>query len=199
MSFLAFQVIFAALAIGLLAVAILLARRLWGTRQPRASRPPRETASRAPKPERPGLGRKKAADPAPEPAAAPPARRRQLASFAESERIVGGSEAQQALKPMDEPVAPEPLPAAELPAPPDSDLGEAVLGRLEAAFDALQAGQISLDLYRERVRAEEAALDRHIATLPESEEDELEAALAARESVRWCLGWADEQRGRKDG
>lgn len=207
MSYLVFQLMFAALAVALAVVAALIVREV---RKRRAvDRPSEEHAeTEAPQPRKVGLGRR-AASPAP---AEAPARRRQLQSFVEQERQAEGMEAppiapEAAAQPLPEPAnetgledtpdsGPEPDLASESDLGPEPDLDRAVMGRLEAAFEALQAGEITLDAYRERIEAEEAALDRRIATLGSSAgEPELDAALAARESVRWCLGWADEQAG----
>jgi hypothetical protein len=82
----------------------------------------------------------------------------------------------------------------------EADYGQAVLDRLEEAFEALQAGEIALEAYRTRVLAEQAAVEARIAVLQtDVESDELDAALAAQESVRWCLDWADEQAGPQEG
>ncbi|MCW1429876.1 hypothetical protein [Novosphingobium sp. JCM 18896] len=75
-----------------------------------------------------------------------------------------------------------------------ADYDQAVLGRLEEAFEALQAREITLDNYRKLILAEEDAVDRRVAMLEaEGDSDELQAALVAQESVRWCLDWANDQ------
>jgi hypothetical protein len=175
------------------------------------------------------LSKKKAvAEPEPEPEEAPILRRRQLATFAEDERSAAQAEAEALGLPIAErprhasvelepelepgPEAPAVF-AAEAPAPElagadAADLSEPeaaafdqfVMNRLEAAFDALQAEDISLDAYRDLVLAEQDAVERHIAHHQDTgDECELEAGLAARESVRWCLDWADERRGAQPG
>lgn len=211
MSYLVFQLMFAALAVALAVVAALIVREVRKRRavdRPTEKNGEERAGAEAPQPRKVGLGRK-AASPAP---AEVPARRRQLQSFVEQERQAEGMEAppiapEAAAQPLPEPAnetgledapdsGPEPDLASESDLGPEPDLDRAVMGRLEAAFEALQAGEITLDAYRERIEAEEAALDRRIATLGSSAgEPELDAALAARESVRWCLGWADEQAG----
>lgn len=190
MSFVIFQVVFAALAMALLAVIVLIAREVRARRAARREKASGDVEAAVPGPRPAGIGRKAApaADPASDPAEPARPRRRQLQSFVEQER---------GIEPEPLPHAPvlQPEAPAELPADPepDGDLGQTVLARLEQAFDALEAGTIALGTYRERVREEEAALEARIAALgPDASGPELEAALAARESVRWCLNWADE-------
>ncbi|HEX8055531.1 MAG TPA: hypothetical protein VF481_02620, partial [Novosphingobium sp.] len=61
-------------------------------------------------------------------------------------------------------------------------------------------GEISLADYRQRIEAEHAAVEARIAALqPAGESAELDAALAAQESVQWCLDWAEEQAGAEQG
>lgn len=228
MSFLVFQLVFAAVALALVVVVALLARQLIARRQAREmglSEVP-STVVAEPQPQsRFGLGRK-AAEPDPEPAAdAPPVvRRRQLHSFAEAERVA--AEADTVALPVLEPeetaepeVEPEPITqvsveafaveAAEDPEaapltpldPEDMtdaalDYSEAVLGRLEEAFEGLQSGELTLAAYRQRIEGEQAAVEARIAALqPAGDSAELDAALAAQESVQWCLDWAEEQAG----
>lgn len=152
-------------------------------------------------------------EPAPEPEAPSPlARRRQLTSFAEAEDVAGAPVSQEAAILSDAAFPPNlaPEPADPVAHPeidaddfedaefqedgPRNDYAQAVLGRLETAFDALQSGELSLATYRERLLAEQAAVELRIDELaPEAAGDALDTALAARESVRWCLDWADEQ------
>lgn len=99
-------------------------------------------------------------------------------------------------EPFAEPASPPSMEAdpeeIEDPALPDYD--QAVLGRLEEAFEALQAGDITLDSYRKLILAEEDAVDRRVAMLEiEGDSAKLQAALVAQESVRWCLDWANDQ------
>jgi hypothetical protein len=179
MSFVILQLGLAALAVALVVVAVVIVREMRRRRGPQVPKPARE--ARAP------LLRK--APPEPEPEEAAPPRRRQLHAIVEQARSEGASES-----------APPPAndtgaEAADHAAGEPDDYAQAVLGRLERAFEALQAGEITLDTYRARVLAEESAVDRRVAELEgEYESDELDAALAARESARWCLDWADEQR-----
>lgn len=175
MSFFMLQLIFAGLVVVLLVVAALIVRQL---------RNPPAASEKAPKAARPRKLRpaRAAAEPEPEPESPPPPRRRQLRSFVENER---DEQAEAELPP----------PAVEPPAaPPAADYAQEVLGRLEAAFDELQAGEMALDDYRGRLLSEQAAVEERLVLLHDGDDDaELEAALAARESVRWCLDWADEQ------
>lgn len=74
----------------------------------------------------------------------------------------------------------------------EPDYGQAVLDWLEEGFAALEAGDITLDTYREALQAEADAIDERVAALEAAGDDaELEITLGARESVRWCLDWAD--------
>lgn len=219
MPFFAFKLLFAALALILLVLLVFIARQAW---RKRPSPPPAATRPGAKAPQqRVGLGRKTPANPVPDPATPPPPRRRQLASFAASEReaaeadavtlpsvtaamaeepdIEGNSQAQAAHAPEPEINADMATTAivaetSELPVPKPAEFERAVLGRLESAFDAFQAGDVTLDGYRARVLAEEGEVERQIAHhQAKGDAYELEAAIAARESVRWCLDWADEQ------
>lgn len=185
MSFFVFQLGFAALVIALIVVAVLILRQMRRRGGPRAPKPARE--ARAP------LVRETPSEP--EPVDHAPARRRQLQAIVAQARSEAGPE------PQPEPeIAPAPANDTEAedasyPEIEPDDYAQAVLGRLELAFEALQTGEITLDTYRARVLAEENAVSRRVAELQgEYESDELDAALAARESVRWCLDWADEQR-----
>lgn len=214
MSFFVLKLVIAALVIGLLAIAALILRQTRRKRQSGSgieSLPPAAKASaKAPKAPK----RKAAEQPEPEPDTPPIARRRQLTSFAESERSLAQAEAEalglpiaDRAEPEPDLFAPEPEPEpepliADAPPPepaahsePDQpEFDQIVMDRLEAAFEALQAEEISLDAYRELVLAEEAAVEEHIAHHQETgDEIALEAGLAARESVRWCLDWADER------
>lgn len=156
-----------------------------------------------------------------EAAPAAPTRRRQLQSFVDTEWDTppepmpeATAAPQSGPEPEPEPFAPlvadftpvaaepfaEPLPPAPVEAESEHvpaalpDYDQAVLGRLEEAFEALQAGEITLDTYRERILAEEAAVDRRVAMLEaEGDSADLQAALVAQESVRWCLDWANDQ------
>jgi hypothetical protein len=175
MPFILFQLLFAAVAIALAVVLFLIVRRLRNDREPPALIP-REPKP-ASRPRLPALGRK-AAEPPPAPAP-PPARKRQLRSLSEVERDTAKA---------DDP-GDAPPPAAE------EDFGQGVLARLEAAFERFEAGAVSLDGYTALVRAEQARVDRRIAALqPGGPSALLDDALTARDSVRWCLAWADEQR-----
>jgi len=210
MSFLLFKLLFAGVVIALLLVAGLIVRSLRRKRQG-AAPPPQQTAPQQAAPARSFASRrqKPAAEDEAEPAEPAAPRRRQLKTFADAERVL--------VEPglLAEPIAPtetapppesepEPAAVAEAEAEPadepadtaGSDYGQVVLDRLEQAFEALQAGEIALPAYRARVAAEEAEVEQRIAVLQKDvESDELDAALAARESVRWCLNWADEQAG----
>ncbi|MBW8753871.1 MAG: hypothetical protein JF595_06930 [Sphingomonadales bacterium] len=206
MPFFVFKLVFAAIALALLVVAGLIARNFWRKRQPQA---PATDGGAEPKPAKlgklamPGLSKR---TPEPEPEAPAPPRRRQLHSFAEAEKSAAEAEAMPLPQPDNEPegepeaeFAAEPE-AAETPAAPEADYGQAVLDRLEQAFEALQAREITLEAYRTRVLAEQSAVEARVAVLQaDVESDELDAALAARESVRWCLDWADEQAGPQEG
>lgn len=210
MSFFVFKLLFAALALGLLVVFGLIARNLWRKRARRSPPPARETPPRAPKSpprQKPRPGRK-AMGPAPAPEAPPPVRRRQLQSFAEAERreteaaapppqpVAESEPAPAAPPPLTAEPPPPAMPEAAAPPPPDEAYDQVVLARLEDAFEALQAGAITLATYRTRVLAEQAAVEQRIAALEVSGSAEaLEAALTARASVRWCLDWAAEQDG----
>jgi hypothetical protein len=176
MPFILFQLLFAAVAIALAIVLFLIMRRLRNDREPPALilREPKPAS----RPRLPALGRK-AAEPPPAPAP-PPARKRQLRSLSEVERDTAAQ---------DDGPGDAPPPAAE------EDFGQGVLARLEAAFEQLEAGAVSLDGYAALVRAEQAHVDRRIAALqPGGPSALLDDALTARDSVRWCLAWADEQR-----
>lgn len=228
MSFMVFQLLFAVLALGLLVVAGLIVRQIVRKRPSAQAAielaPPSEAEPRAPKLRMPSL-RKQAAEPDPEPEAPLPVRRRQLNSFAEAERSAAEADAVVLPVPVCEPDITEPTSnGPDLPAEPETafetapkpagesapeveatteqalDYGEAVLGRLEEAFEDLQDEEISLGTYRERVLAEQAAVERRIAALqPGGDSADLDAALVARESVRWCLDWAEEQVGVQQG
>lgn len=179
MSFVILQLGLAALAVALIVVAVLIVREMRRRRGPQGPKPAREARAR--------LMRK--APPEAEPEEVAPPRRRQLHAIVELARSEGAPESAP-------PAANDTEAEAANPAPgePD-DYAQAVLGRLELAFEALQAGEITLDTYRAQVLAEQGAVDRRVAELEgEYESDALDAALAARESVRWCLDWADEQR-----
>lgn len=229
MSFLVFQLIFAAVALALVAVVVLLVRQFVARRQAREAGVGEVQPAFVAEPQpRFGLGRK-AAEPEPEAVAdAPPvARRRQLHSFAEAERVAAEADAvalpvlepemkaepafeaepitqiaveevpleQAATEPMAEP---EEAPSTELDAGDMTDAAldysEAVLGRLEEAFESLQGGELTLAAYRQRVEAEHAAVEARISALQHAGESaDLDAALAAQESVQWCLDWAEEQ------
>ena len=208
MSFLTLQLLFVALALGLLAALGILVVRLRRRRQhqtPAAQTKPASKAASEPKPRKTFAARQ--AEPEPEFDVTMPVRRRQLNTFAEDERIAAQADALGLPMPEPdepEPEAPEPEPLEPVtPEPVEPETSEAdampdfeqlVLGRLEAAFDALQAGNITLAAYRDLVVEEGEAVERHIARHRETgDEIKLEAALAARESVRWCLDWADEQ------
>jgi hypothetical protein len=208
MSFLLFKLLFAGVVIALLLVAGLIVRSLRRKRQGAAPRP-QQTAPQQAAPARSFASRRQKSEEEAEPAEPAAPRRRQLKTFADAERVL--------VEPglLAEPIAPaekapppepeqEPAAVAEVEAEPadepadtaDGDYGQVVLDRLEQAFEALQAGEITLSTYRARVVAEEAEVEQRIAALQKDvESDELDAALAARESVRWCLNWADEQAG----
>ncbi len=223
MSFTVFKLLFAAIALALVVVVVLVVRKYRRERHdavPRSKAQPRAESAEKPGRKKPGLGRK-APKPEPEltPDEPPPPRRRQLHSFAEAERNAAGEieaewaapAAKPALTPMGmtpaeitpeaepEPeadLAPEPTPAP-IPTsfvPPEPDYSQAVMNRLEEAFEALQEGEITLPVYRERLLGEDEAVGHRIAVLQSAgDSEELDAAIAARGSVRWCLDWADEQ------
>jgi hypothetical protein len=238
MSFFAFQVLFAVLAIALVVAMVFLVRGLRRRGQANAPAATRKKSARAkpasqPKASPKGQARggfargraKPAAEVEDEITPATP-RRRQLASFAENERAatradpdygdpLPGEQASFGANLEDEPAADhgasdfaeappaEPLPidpAAPEPAgedrawPDPAGFEQATLARLEAEFEALQAGEIDLSVYRERLIGVQTSIEDHIAAHQESgDELALEGGLAARESVRWCLDWAEEQ------
>jgi hypothetical protein len=176
MPFLVFELIFAALVVGLLVVAVMIVRQIRHDRQAKARPAPREPKPAAAVPRRPGL-RRKVAEPEPEPAA-PVARKRQLRSLSEVERETAEEDG-------------PPAPAA----PEVRNFSQRVLARLEGAFERFSAGEISLDAYKALVLAEQEEVDQRIAVLRAAGgSPDLDEALAAKESVRWCLEWADEQR-----
>ena len=224
MSFMVFQLLFALVALALVVIAVIVVRQLAAKRrlgEQASSEPelPGAAEARAPK-LRMGLGRK-APEPEPEAEEEAPVRRRQLHSFAEAERTA--AEADAVVLPVLEPVvepeaepAPAPEPVLEASFAPEAeaepeeehsaefeaehttyealDYGEAVMGRLEEAFEDLQAGDITLDAYRQRMQSERAAVEARIAALqPAGDSAELDAAQAAHDSVLWCLDWAEEQ------
>lgn len=185
MPFLLFKLIFAALFIGLLVVAALIAREVWRKRRLAA---PTEPAPAAAKPPRATLGRKRAE---PEPATAagpPPVRRRQL-------RPLSAVEANDSVPPWADaqPMAAGPQAEPEPATDGGENLSAQVLARLEHAFDEYQHGRITLTEYEALVRAEEAVIACRLATADDSGESP-DNALAAQAAVRWCLGWAEEQR-----
>lgn len=220
MSFMVFQLLFAVIALALVVVAVLVVRQIARKGRSNEPAPSSLVEPKAPKLRMPGLGRKV---PEPEPQSDEPAppRRRQLHSFVEAERSAAEidtvvlpvpepePEAEAApeieARPAVEPIAeiefepePEKAPAAELEAKPMTeealDYSEVVLARLEVAFEDLQGGEITLEAYRARMQAEQAAVEARVAALqPGGDSAELDAALAARESVLWCLDWAEEQ------
>jgi hypothetical protein len=218
MSFMVFQLLFALVALALVVIAVIVVRQLAAKRrlgEQALSEPELPGAAEAKAPKlRMGLGRK-APEPEPEAEEAAPPRRRQLHSFAEAERTAAEADAvvlpvlEPAVEPEAEPVleasfapAAEAEPEAEHSAEFEAehmtdealDYGEAVMGRLEEAFEDLQAGDITLDAYRQRMQSERAAVEARIAALqPAGDSAELDAAQAAHESVLWCLDWAEEQ------
>jgi hypothetical protein len=201
MPFLVFKLVFVALAAALLAILLLVGMRIWRARQSKAV----ETAGESRVAELASAVSalaETAAQPEAEALSPAPMRRRQLQSFAENERLAEEAEAA-ALLPL-APTEPGPAPAeaggeasepqqAYLPEQ-ESEFDAAVLARLEEAFDALQSGEISLEAYRERLLAEQATVEERVAVLETGgDSEELDAALAAQESVEWCLNWAAEQ------
>lgn len=200
MPLLIFELAFASVALGLLAVVVLIVRNL---RRKRAA--PAEAKPKGVKPDMPGKSVQAAG---PESDIPPQQRRRQLRSLSEVEQ--SEAEAVVAAEPTAELPAAEPV-AAEAPAvepavapiaeptagedPTVEDgYAEAVLAQLEAAFERLEAQEITLDTYTAQLVAEQSAVDRRIADLrAHGTSEELEQALAAAESVRWCLDWAAEQ------
>jgi hypothetical protein len=249
MSFFAFKVLFAALAIALLAalfIALRIVRRRRQAQTPAGAREtaPQDAAASVPKmPARRAFAKAPArpiAEPEIDPTPAPP-RRRQLSSFADEARATDQADAYYG-EPLpgerasdDEPAVPgygeaafdahpeaaliETPPVAPIEADvaapasayldspnpesfdnPDPDWPDAssfeqtILAQLETEFEALQAGEIALDAYRARILALQATVEAHVAQHQQSgDEIALEGGLAARESVRWCLDWADEQ------
>jgi hypothetical protein len=184
MSFAVFMLIYVGIAIAFLAVAWRILRDLRRKRGDAAPKPrPAERERRAPKVTFPAL--RKAAAPEPQPEAPPPPRRRQLHSFAEAEKAAS------------EPEMPPPASdaaAADASVADEANHPEALLHRLEIAFDRLQSGEITLEAYRTEVTAELAEIERRIATLGDDPQGaEMAAALAEQESARWCLEWADKQ------
>jgi hypothetical protein len=218
MSSLVFELVSAVVGIGFLAVLAFIVRELRRKRpteaQEPSTRPETEPALKG------AMGprlawKKKASEAEPEPFEPPAPRRRQLASFAEA----AAAEAEQAERetlvvlpevPLAQARPCETAPAdlsraetgllevADVPAPEGcanqgSDFEETVLARLEDAFDALQSGALTLEAYEACVRAAQAEVEQRIAELSDdTDPTALDAALAARESVRWCLDWAKE-------
>jgi hypothetical protein len=218
-----FQLLFALVAVAMVVVVVVVLWQLASKRrsgEQASSEHARVAEPKAPKLRMPSLGRK-APEPEPESDEPAPVRRRQLHSFAEAERSAAEADAvvlpvlepEMEAAPEVEPVAEhvaevEPIaePATAVEAEPESELeaehrtgealdySEAVLARLEEAFEDLQDGEITLAAYRERMQAEQAAVEARVAALqPAGDSAELDAALAARDSVLWCLDWAEEQ------
>jgi hypothetical protein len=182
MQFIILEIVFAAIALALVVVVVLIVRQLRRDRHAKRDAMPREAKPTpeaiAPRPRAFGLGRK-TAETEPEPGP-PPVRKRQLRTLSEIERDAADE--------MPEQVEAE-------PADDGADFGPGVLARLEAAFERYQANEIALDDYTALVLAERGAVDRRIAALnPAGASAELDEALKAQESVRWCLKWAEEQR-----
>jgi hypothetical protein len=203
MPFLAFEPILAAVAILFLVVIGFTVRGLRRKRQAAAGQPnaepERQPESRPSEAPLPGL-KKNAPEPDPEPAEGSVPRRRQLHSFAEAAAVE--ADEGETLTVLPEAPAAEAWPAdtalAETPDAPaqdeSADFEQAVLARLEEAFDALESGALTLDAYVARVEATEAEVEQRIAERSDdTDPTELDAALAARESVRWCLNWAKER------
>jgi hypothetical protein len=192
MPFPAFELILAAVAIILLVVIGIMVRGLRRRRQAGTDQPNAEPELKPAEAPLPGLKMAPEAEPA-------AVRRRQLTSFAEAAAEANAGDTLTVL-----PKAPavEAWPSdTALAETPDAlahdegrDFERAVLARLEEAFDALESGALTLDAYLARVEAEAGAVERHIAELSDdTDPTEVDAALAARESVRWCLNWAKEQ------
>lgn len=185
MSFFVFELIFAGLALGLLVIVFFIMRQLRRDREAKAGSAPVQAKPAVAKPRLPSLGRKPP-EPEPEPGP-PPVRKRQLRSLSEVERDAAEEvkvEADEAEAPPAEPVGAEP-----------PKFNQRVLARLEAVFERLQAEEISLDAYVAQVLAEQAEVDQRIAALRAAgDSTELDEALAAQQSVRWCLDWATERR-----
>jgi hypothetical protein len=197
MPFLAFELIFGFVAIALVALTGLIVREIRRKRRADSQRladapaePEPAKASRAP------LEKAAAPEPQSENPSAP--RRRQLASFAEA----AADETRLELAEV----------ATALPSAPSVAIGSdaeglaptvvddrteydlVVLARLEEAFEALQAGTLSLEAYMERLQAEAAEIEQRLAALgDDGDPGERDAARAAQESVHWCLDWAHEQ------
>jgi hypothetical protein len=160
MSFLLFNLLFAAVAAALLVVIVLAVRQLRRQRQSRPPLPGWKPARAAP-------------DPAP-----PPARKRRLRTLSELEE----QERRQA------------APATGAATPDETPVPADLLARLEACFDRLEAGEITLQAYRAQVLGEQAQIEQRLAALAdEAPAGEREAAQQALQSVRWCLDWADQQ------
>jgi hypothetical protein len=118
-----------------------------------------------------------------------------VAAFEAPAEPVTSAEASAETAPDEAPGAPEQEASAETDEADAPPFDAQVLARLEAAFEALQGGEITLDTYAERLGEENAAVEQRIAELgDQGDPGAVEAALAARESVRWCLDWAEEQR-----
>jgi hypothetical protein len=208
MSFALFLLIYAAIAIALVAVVWLILREVRRKRLDKVQplRPPEPRDRPAPKVRLPAR-RKTTAEPEPE--TPPPPRRRQLQTFADAEKAAAEHQSIDAVPEPNAPDAPGDADAVPEPDTPDAvadadvpvipvetetDYAQAVLDRLEDVFERFQAGDITLDAYRAEVQAEQAAIDQRIAALDHDPDSAaMAAALAARESARWCLDWADEQ------
>jgi hypothetical protein len=203
MSFAVIKLIFGAIAVALLVVLFLVWRQLRGGRPSAAPAASEASGTKLSK-----LRKAAPTTAEPRPEAGPaPVRRRQLASFAEDERIASadderpGAATASPVEPpapvIEEPPAPvelSPEPMLEASSSDEQPFDEAVLARLESAFEAYQAGEMTLEAYAERLHGEQAVVDRRIEALgSEGQPAELEAARAAQESVRWCLDWVNEQ------
>jgi hypothetical protein len=172
MPFIIFKLLFAALALGLLVVVAMTVREIWRKRLARTLASPRKaaTASAGDKPAKLGLQSWSSAEPEPELGSRLPPKRQVV---------------DQALEP----------PAAEPPVGKvDGDFHQVMLGRLEVAFDRLEAGEITLDAYGALLLTEQAAADRRIvAARSGGAAAALEHAMAARDAVLWCRDWAKDQ------
>ena len=192
MDFMLFQIVFAIILIALAATGWLLWRSIRKRREERGHQPPRSASA----PRVAGLGRKREDKIMPEPEA-PRVRKRQIGPASAAETVPEHiPEA-----PLDDPVAEAPVPAptptptpldtvADELAPVPSIQGE-TMARLETAFIALQAAEMTLADYIALTEEQERILAERIAALQDSgPADALDDARAARDAVLWCRQWA---------
>jgi hypothetical protein len=197
MPFLAFELIFGIVAIALVALTGLIVRAVRRKRQ--ADSPQAADAPAEPEPARASRASlEKAAAPEPQSGNPPAPRRRQLASFAEAAtdetRLVLAEVATALPSAPSVAIGSDAAALARTALDDRSEYDLVVLARLEEAFEALQAGTLSLEAYMERLQTEAAEIEQRIAALgDDGDPGERDVARAAQESVHWCLDWAHEQ------